>query len=136
MFLASENKAFDAIISASRQAKCFYWKKRMPDRWVKFKRLGKKLDRQFHPFKVQNRFNKLLDSHSLVTSPICASPVHNDPTEEDYEAADDASVTSSGGVLDNSHYSFSNRLVGLNISALKHAKSKTTTNNSSFKRIC
>jgi hypothetical protein len=134
MFLASENRVFDAIISTSRQAKCFYWKKRMPDSWIKRRR--KKFNRPFHPVRVQNRYSKLMDAYSLVSSPICASPTHDDPTEEDYEAADDASVTSSGGVWDHSHYSFSNRLLGLNIPALKHVKSRTTTNNSSFKRIC
>lgn len=132
MFLASENRAFDAIISKSRQAKCFYWKKRKPDRWIKFKKFPKKLDRPFHPF--QNRYSNLLDSHSLLNSPSCASPM-NDPTEEDYEAADDASVASSGGVFDSANQSFSNRLFGLNIPGLKHAKSRTSTNNSNFKRI-
>ena len=133
MFLASENRAFDAIISTSRQAKCFYWKKRKPDRWIKFQKFEKRMDRPFHPF-IKNRYSNLLDSHSLVNSPSCDSPI-NDPTEEDYEAADDASITSDEGGLDGATDSFSNRLVGLNIPVFKETKSRTSTINSNFKQM-
>lgn len=133
LFLASENRAFHSIISNSRQAKCFYWKKRKPDKWIRFNRSKKRLDQTFHPFKVKHRHTDKVDSFSLLNSPTCASPTI-DPTEEDYEAADDASVASSGG-FDSANLSFSNRLFGLNISGSRHAKSRTSTNNSNLKRL-
>lgn len=132
--MASENRAFHSIISTSRQAKCFYWKKSKPERWIRFSRFKKRLDQSFYPFKVKHRHTGTVDSYSILNSPTCASPTI-DPTEEDYEAADDASVASSGGVFDSANHSFSHRIFGFNIPGSKNAKSRTSTNNSNLKRM-
>ena len=96
-----------------------------------------KKERSFYPSKIQKMIHKVVNSPKELNTSTCVSPWIA-PTEEDYEAADDASVTSSMGAYDTVNgffagHTFSSNPLDFKFHKNHNSRARTNTDNYGLK---